>query len=129
MSKYLQANKGDIDMHQMRRAKPAEFWETHIKKWKETTNEPKSEYCKRHGLLETQFTYWINRVDTETECKMDALSLPDTSEKWINLSIDQPVPANETTRCELEFKNGTRLILQTDRGLSLLETLIPLIQC
>ena len=25
--------KGDIDMHQMRRAKPAEFWETHIKKW------------------------------------------------------------------------------------------------
>ena len=51
--------KGDIDMHQMRRAKPAEFWETHIEKWKATTNEPKSEYCKRHGLLETQFTYWI----------------------------------------------------------------------
>ena len=116
-------------MHQMRRAKPAEFWETHIKKWKETTNEPKSEYCKRHGLLETQFTYWINRVDTETDCKIDALSLPDPSEKWINLSIDQPVSANNTTRCELEFKNGTRLILQTDRGLSLLETLIPLIQC
>ena len=54
--------KGDIDMHQMRRAKPAEFWETHIKKWKAATNEPKSEYCKRHGLLETQFTYWINRL-------------------------------------------------------------------
>ena len=116
-------------MHQMRRAKPAEFWETHIKKWKETTNEPKNEYCKRHGLLETQFTYWINRVDTETDCKMDALSLPGTSEKWINLSIDQPVPANETTRCELEFKNGTRLTLQNDHGLSLLQTLIPLIQC
>jgi hypothetical protein len=40
-------------MHQMRRAKPAEFWETHIKKWKSVKNEPKSEYCKRHGLLET----------------------------------------------------------------------------
>ena len=75
-------------MHQMRRAKPAEFWETHIKKWKAVKNEPKSEYCKRHRLLETQFTYWINRVDTET-----------------------------------------RLTLQTDHGLSLLQTLIPLIQC
>jgi hypothetical protein len=85
-------------MHQMRRAKPAEFWETHIKKWKSVKNKPESEYCKRHGLLETQFTYWINRVDTETDCKMDALSLPDTSEKWINLSIDQPVSANETKR-------------------------------
>ncbi len=47
-------------MHQRRRAKLAEFWETYIKKWKVATNEPKSEYCKRHGLLETQFTYWIN---------------------------------------------------------------------
>ena len=60
---------------------------------------------------------------------MDSLSLPDTSEKWINLSIDQPVPANETTRCELEFKNGARLTLHTDNGLLLLQTLIPLIQC
>ena len=62
----------------------------------------------------------------KTNCKMNSLSLPDTSEKWINLSIDHPISANDTTRCELEFKNGTRLTLQTDRGLSLLQTLIPL---
>ena len=42
-------------MRQIRRRKPAEFWESHSHQWQEEDSLSLAEYCKHHGLLEIQF--------------------------------------------------------------------------
>jgi transposase len=45
-------------MKQIRNQEPSTFWKKHVLEWYGSINEPKSEYCKRKGLVLHQFTYW-----------------------------------------------------------------------
>ena len=53
-----------------------DFWEEQIRFWQES-GLSQSEYCKRHGIRQSQWFYWRRRFrDTETEPTLVPLKLP-----------------------------------------------------
>ena len=112
-------------MNKIRRKESPRFWEKHVQEWYSTIDEPKSEYCKRNGLVLHRFTYWQKKFEGEADQGDD--------KKWINIFDDTPSQSKDTDKkesyCEIEFGNGTRLILKGQPELSILESLIPLVKC
>ena len=55
------------------------FWEEQIRIWQES-GLSQSEYCKRHGIRQSQWYYWRRRCrDTETGLTLVPLRLPSLS--------------------------------------------------
>ena len=73
-------------MRQMRRAKSPEFWKKHIETWRELGEVPLSEYCKEHGLLDIQFTHWIEKYNKIDQFLIAKNILKNKNKIYCNLS-------------------------------------------
>ena len=118
-------------MRQMRRAKSPEFWQKHIETWRELVDVPLSEYCKQHGLLDIQFTHWLEKYKKGNMVEENPFILD--HDQWVKLmpGIGR-VPKQtgpETTHCELEFKNGARLIIKSEHTCKTLNTNVQMVAC
>jgi len=118
-------------MRQMRRAKSPEFWQKHIESWRELGDVPLSEYCKQHGLLDIQFTHWLEKYNKGNMVEENPFILD--HDQWVKLMPDMggvsKESCSETTHCELEFKNGTRLIIKSEHACNMLNVILPLVTC
>ena len=118
-------------MRQVRRRKSSKFWEMHIQKWREQGDEPLTEYCARNGLLEIQLAHWVEKLDKGPVSNPE--TTPVDEDKWIRIIPETPKitteEPNETTHCEFEFANGTRLSLKSQHALSMLDVIVPLVRC
>ena len=118
-------------MRQMRRAKSPEFWKKHIETWRELGEVPLSEYCKEHGLLDIQFTHWLEKYNKGKMVEENPFILDD--DQWVKLMPGMGGRSKETgletTHCELEFKNGTRLIIKSEHACKMLSSIVQLVAC
>jgi hypothetical protein len=114
-------------MKQIRRRKPAAFWEMHIKQWQEQGSRSVPEYCKEHGLLVSQFKHWLTKYPSKDAQEVPKLVLDPN--KWVRVMTHAKAAPNETIHCELEFGNGSRLIIKSQAALAMLKDIIPLVQC
>jgi|OM-RGC.v1.028399464 hypothetical protein len=118
-------------MRQIRRAKSPEFWKKHIETWHKLGDIPLTEYCKGYGLLEILFIHWIEKSNRrKKEGEIPVVLDPD---QWVKLMPDMEGDSketcSETTHCELEFRNGTRLIIKSEHACNMLIVILPLVIC
>ena len=67
------------DYQEKKPADKKKFWEEQIRFWQES-GLSQSEYCKRHGIRQSQWFYWRRRCrDTETDLTLVPLKLPSLS--------------------------------------------------
>ncbi len=108
-------------MKQLRRRASAQFWAGHIKEFQTKAEDNKSDYCKRNGLVYHQFLYWHEKYEVKANVE--------SSEKWVGLVTEQTKLSELTCHCEFEFKNGTKLKLQSEESLEMLVPLIQMMAC
>ena len=110
-------------MKQIRRRASAQFWAGHIKEFQAKPEDNKRDYCKRNGLVYHQFLYWLEKHEGKAKVESEP------SEKWIGLVTEQTRLPELNCHCEFEFKNGTKLKLQSEESLEMLVPLIQMMAC
>ena len=101
------------DYHEKTPAEKREFWEEQIRIWQES-GLSQIEYCKRHGIGQSQWFYWRRRCrDTETGITLVPLKLPSLNG-----------PAHRTPVVRVITPNGFTIELDTEAPITSLPQLI-----
>jgi Transposase len=88
-------------------------WRQHINQWAET-GLSQAEYCREHGLRQTQFCYWKKQFLKTKKFPLQIVQIPTP------IKIDErPEYLNENSTCyrqdmKIILKNGIQVVLSDD---------------
>lgn len=92
-----------------------QYWNEHIK-LKQQSRLSGAAYCRKHGIICSQFYYWENKLNLVKD-KFTPL-LP------VKVNAGAPVPQSVSTKCTLTFKSGHELKVHDHSVLPLLISLL-----
>ena len=92
-----------------------QFWNEHIK-LRHASSLSRAEYCRQHGIICSQFSYWEHKLKS---CGSGFSSLLP-----VKLNPDNITPSDAEIKCTLKLKGGHELKIHDEGVLPLLFSLL-----
>jgi hypothetical protein len=99
-----------------RRSRKTEFWQKHVARW-QAGRLRQAEYCRKHGLTQSQFAYWTRKVGV----------LKPSSTTFVEIGQDKVQPTGPMT-IQIALPGGVAIKLTSEFDTETLKKVIQAVR-